>query len=79
MDTQNLVKMANQIGDFFASYPDQAEASGEIASHLQKFWAPRMRSQLLDHVDKHQGDGLKDIVISSIRMHRNKLDPRTTL
>lgn len=76
MDTQNLVKMANQIGDFFESYPDRAEASGEIAGHLQKFWAPRMRSALLEHIDKHQGEGLKDIVLSSVKTHREKLAPR---
>lgn len=76
MDTQNLVKMANQIGDFFESYPDQEEASNEIASHLQKFWAPRMRSQLLEHVDNSQGAGLKGMVLSSIKTHRDRLEPR---
>ena len=75
MDTQNLVKMANQIGDFFESYPDRAEASGEIANHLQKFWEPRMRRTLLDHIDNHHGEGLKEIVLSSIKAHRDKLAP----
>ncbi|HJV86512.1 MAG TPA: formate dehydrogenase subunit delta [Noviherbaspirillum sp.] len=75
MDTQHLVKMANQIGDFFDSYPDADEASWEITNHLKKFWDPRMRSALLEHIQKHHGEGLKDIVLASIRRHRDKLAP----
>ena len=76
MNTEHLVSMANQIGSFFESYPDQVEACDEIAGHLQKYWAPRMRSQLLDHVDHKAGDGLQQMVLSSIRTHRHKLEPR---
>ena len=75
MDMENLVKMANQIGDFYASYPDQQEASREIAGHLKKFWAPRMRSQLLDFVDRQHGEGLSAILLSSISSHRKILQP----
>jgi formate dehydrogenase subunit delta len=71
----NLVKMANQIGDFYASYPNQVEAGNEIANHLKKFWAPRMRLQLLDYVDSQQGAGLSNIVLTSITGHRNVLQP----
>jgi formate dehydrogenase subunit delta len=75
MDMENLVKMANQIGGFYASYPNQVEASQEIANHLKKFWAPRMRSQMLEYVDRQQGAGLSDILLSSISTHRNILQP----
>jgi len=79
MNTEHLVSMANQIGSFFESYVDQVEASSEIAGHIQKNWAPRMRSQLLEHIDNSEGDGLKEVVLSSIKMHRNKLEPRDDL
>lgn len=75
MDIQNLIKMANQIGGYFSSYPDQQEASKEIATHLERFWAPSMRMQLIDHVDYNHGEGLKDVVISSIKLHRDRLAP----
>jgi formate dehydrogenase subunit delta len=75
MNVENLVTMANQIGAFFESYPDRAEASGEIAGHLKRYWAPRMRSQLLLHVDQQQGDGLSALVLSSITTHRTLLAP----
>ncbi|MBS0542883.1 MAG: formate dehydrogenase subunit delta, partial [Proteobacteria bacterium] len=38
MDLDNLVRMANRIGDYFAAYPDQAEAQAAIAKHIQMFW-----------------------------------------
>ena len=74
MNIDNLVTMANQIGTFFASCPDQDEASGEIANHLQRFWAPRMRSQLYAHIDAHaddDGTGLAPIVLAALAAHRN--------
>jgi formate dehydrogenase subunit delta len=75
MNTENLVTMANQIGTFFASYPDQEEASTEIANHLQRFWAPRMRKQLYSHIDEEGGDGLAPIVLSAIAAHRGEKAP----
>lgn len=73
MDIRNLIKMANQIGDFFESYADQMEASAEISCHLKKFWAPRMRECLLAHVDAADGEGLKEVVLRSVRAHREEL------
>ena len=52
MDADNLVRMANRIGEFFLSMPDTEEATHEIAQHLRKFWEPRMRRELLAHVDR---------------------------
>ncbi len=73
MNIDNLVTMANQIGSFFESYPDKAEASTEISGHLRRYWAPRMRGQLLVHVDEQHGEGLSPIVLTSIREHRAQL------
>ncbi len=76
MDMQNLIHMANQIGNFFEAMPEQDEALQGIAGHLQRFWEPRMRSQLLEYVDTENGKGLKPIVLSAIRTHRSKLSPQ---
>jgi formate dehydrogenase subunit delta len=73
MDMKNLIHMANQIGDFFAAMPEQDEALQGIAGHLQRFWEPRMRSQLLEYVDAEDGKDLKPIVVAAIRAHRSKL------
>jgi formate dehydrogenase subunit delta len=42
---ENLAKlalMANQIGDFFKSYPEE-QAVASIADHINQFWTKRMR------------------------------------
>ena len=46
MDPDNLIRMANRIGDFFAVMPEQSEAEEGVATHLKKFWEPRMRRAL---------------------------------
>jgi len=74
MDIDNLVRMANRIGDFFAALPDAAEAQAGIAGHLQRFWEPRMRRQIVEHVERG-GEGLHEIVRVAIAAHREQLVP----
>ena len=38
-----LVRMANEIGKFFAAQGEARAVEG-IATHLRKFWTPRMRA-----------------------------------
>jgi formate dehydrogenase subunit delta len=59
-----LVYMANQIGKFFTSQGD-ADAVPGIADHLKKFWDPRMRAQILAHLDAG-GEGLDSNVRSAV-------------
>ena len=47
MDIQNLVTMANRIGDFYESIPDVSEAKQGIIDHIRKFWEPRMREAMV--------------------------------
>ncbi|EGV33392.1 formate dehydrogenase subunit delta [Thiorhodococcus drewsii AZ1] len=67
MDIQNLVKMANSIGGFFGAWPDRKQGRDEIASHLTRFWDPRMRAQIVAHVETTGGEGLDTIVVEAIR------------
>ncbi|VVM06452.1 formate dehydrogenase subunit delta [Methylacidimicrobium cyclopophantes] len=53
---EDLVQMANQIGDFFRSYPSQAEAAAGIADHLRRFWSPSMREKLIDYAQRDGRD-----------------------
>jgi formate dehydrogenase subunit delta len=67
MDISNLVKMANQIGQFFAAWPDPDAARKEVANHLTRFWDPRMRAALLAHVDATAGaSGLDPLVAEAV-------------
>lgn len=68
MDVQNLVRMANQIGRFFHSYPDHDEAVREVAAHLRRFWEPRMRRALVEHLNRGGDDGLLPLVSEALRL-----------
>ena len=73
MHIDNLIKMANQIGTFFEAMPDRDEALADIASHLKRFWEPRMRRALLAHFDATGGEGLEPIVQTAVARHRDRL------
>ncbi len=60
METRDMVRMANQIGDFFKGYGDE-EAKKEVANHINSYWETRMRRDFFAHIEKG-GDGLSDIV-----------------
>jgi formate dehydrogenase subunit delta len=49
MNVEHLVTMANQIADFFDSEAGPDAAPKEIAGHITKFWAPRMRAAYIEH------------------------------
>jgi formate dehydrogenase subunit delta len=76
MDNDNLVRMANRIGDFFEAMPDEQEALEGIALHLRKFWDPRMRRQMLAQVEQvEQGgaQGLHPLVAKALEQKRHAL------
>ncbi len=64
-DDNKLVMMANQIGQFFAPQK-QLEPVGAIATHIRKFWDPRMRAAIITHLD-HGGAGLDPPVRDAVQ------------
>jgi formate dehydrogenase subunit delta len=70
MHPANLIKMANQIGSFFETMPDREQAQSDIASHIKRFWEPRMRRSLLQYVDQQDGAELMEIVLETLRSRR---------
>ncbi|MEI2418070.1 formate dehydrogenase subunit delta [Orrella sp. JC864] len=64
MDTRNLIRMANRIGDFFDALPDRDEAREGIANHIHKFWEPRMRTALLDFLAAQPDGCHEDVQLS---------------
>lgn len=61
--TEKLVRMANQIATFFMSQPENTRIAG-VANHINKFWEPRMRRQLFDHIEQG-GEGLDPLVLEA--------------
>ena len=76
MDAQKLVRMANEIAAFFASEPDRAVAIDSVASHLRRFWEPRMRRELLVWLDQHAGEGLSALALDTLKERRSEIAPR---
>ncbi|MBC7311641.1 MAG: formate dehydrogenase subunit delta [Rhizobium sp.] len=64
--TEKLVRMANQIATFFLSQPEAVRIEG-VANHINKFWEPRMRRELFEHIDKG-GEGLLPLVMEASRV-----------
>jgi len=66
VNVPHLVRMANQIEDFFRSEPQRELAIAAIETHLRRFWEPRMRRSIMAHVEAG-GDGLGELAISAVR------------
>lgn len=56
MDIHRLIKMANEIGTFFAGAEHHHEAVASTAAHLRNFWDPRMRAQLIEYAHHAEGE-----------------------
>jgi len=66
MNVERLIEMANDIANFFAADPDRDAGIAGVANHLRKFWEPRMRRQLIEHVRAHGAEGLSDVARAGV-------------
>jgi formate dehydrogenase subunit delta len=64
MELHHLIKMANEIGGFFAQMPRE-EAISSTAAHLKSFWEPRMRRQIIDYAQRDGGE-LHELVRAAV-------------
>jgi formate dehydrogenase subunit delta len=69
MRPEKLVMMANQIAAFFAAQGEE-RAVPQIANHIEKFWDPRMRRELMAH-HAQGGTGLDALVRAAIGQLRS--------
>ena len=78
MDVDNLIEMANRIGEFFDSMPDRAEAVDSVADHIRRFWEPRMRLAILAALDNPEASAtMEPIVREALNLHKADLQPKT--
>ena len=63
------VRLANDIAEQFHRRPSE-EAAVAVATHIRRFWDPRMRAQLLEHVDAG-GEHLDPLVVEAARRLRS--------
>lgn len=67
MHIERLVTMANDIAAFFHGAANQDEAARSIALHLRNYWDPRMRKQIIEHV-QGGADGLSELARRGVEM-----------
>ena len=67
--SEKLVRMANQIADFFHSKPREEGIAG-VAEHINKFWEPRMRRQLFEMLDDGTQNFNELVVAAAARIRR---------
>ena len=68
MNIDLLIKMTNEISDFFAGTTDADAAAKDVANHLRRYWEPRMRAQMLKYYEERQGAGLNDLAKSGVAL-----------
>jgi formate dehydrogenase subunit delta len=64
---EHLIKMANDIGNFFRAEPNREDAIAGIANHIDKFWTPRMRRKLADRLKQDGDAGLDELPREAFR------------
>jgi formate dehydrogenase subunit delta len=77
MNVNNLIHMANRIGQFYQSYNDTAEAHEGIANHIAKFWEPRMRRAVMAELDGMLAPSFMPLVMAALKLNRERLTPVT--
>jgi formate dehydrogenase subunit delta len=75
MSDQDLTRMANQIADFFASYPPDEAVPG-VADHIVKFWPPDMRQAFLAEIAAG-GNGLSPLALEAGQRLASEAKART--
>jgi formate dehydrogenase subunit delta len=62
---EHIVRMANDIGNFFRAETDRQVALDGISNHINKFWTRRMRQRLLEYV-RQGGNELDELPLAAV-------------
>ena len=65
MKIERLIKMANDIGDFFNAETDKELAAEGVKKHILRSWDPRMRRAIIDYCQE-DGAALSELVKTAI-------------
>jgi formate dehydrogenase subunit delta len=68
-----LVRMANQVGDFYAAMPER-EATEGAASHLRLYWTPKMIREIIALADQSH-PGLNAVAACAVQSLKETATP----
>ncbi len=63
----HLVKMANDIGNYFRAEPVREDAIAGISNHIARYWTKRMREKIAAHMRQAGDAGLDDLPREALR------------
>ncbi len=71
VQASKLVRMAQQIADNNNFTPDVDVVAEKVAQHIQKYWDPRMRQQIIDYANSDEAQVTQIVAraISQIRVN----------
>jgi formate dehydrogenase subunit delta len=72
MNIDLLIKMANQISEFFQGTTDPEKAAADVATHLKRYWDPRMRKQIVAYCEERHGAGLTNTAIAGVQLMKQQ-------
>jgi NADH-dependent formate dehydrogenase delta subunit FdsD/2Fe-2S thioredoxin-like protein len=61
-----MIQNANQIALNFQNFPREEAIEG-VRDHIERFWEPGLKEQLIAHVSRDGGSGLHDLVIEAVK------------
>lgn len=64
--TATLIRMANDIGNFFNSDPDKEAAVTGVFEHMRRSWEPRMRKEIIQYY-REDGSELSELVRQAVK------------
>jgi formate dehydrogenase subunit delta len=65
MKIERLIKMANDIGDFFNAESNKEVAAEGVKKHILRSWDPRMRREIISYYQQ-DGAALSDVVRTAV-------------
>jgi formate dehydrogenase subunit delta len=77
MKIEALVKMANEISYFYDGESGK-DAPAAVATHIRRYWEPRMRKDMLAHYDRNGGEGLEAVALKAVAILAAERQPGGT-
>lgn len=65
MKIERLIKMANDISNYFNAEPDPKDAINGVRNHIAHSWEPRMRKAIIEYNQK-DGSALTELARKAI-------------